>query len=243
MLILKIIVPLIFYDIAVFAAGIILPSHISPLAVTGAGALASLPFLYGFYRAEQKKRGRLMEADQTLLYSSIFIMLSAAASCIAFNYLISRSPLPALFPAYEAQFEDALTSPPLWEQILCTVIAIPAAEELCFRGHIYAPLRDKTGFWVSALFSSAIFGLYHGNMVQGVYSFCLGLLMAWIYERFRSIWASYLFHLTANLTAVMVSQFAGLDPFAGKPALALTAVCLISLPFCMYGIQKTARSH
>ena len=243
MLILKIIIPLIFYNIVVSAVGIILPSHISPLAVTGTGAMVSLPFLYGFYRAEQKKRGRLAETDKTFLHSSVYIVLLASASCIAFNYLILHSPLPTLFPVYEEQFEEALTSPPLWEQILCTVIAIPAAEELCFRGHLYAPLRDKTGFWASAFFSSVVFGLYHGNMVQGIYGFCLGFFMAWIYEQFQSVWASYLFHLTANLVSVAAPRMAGLDPFAGKPALVLMAACLLLLPFCIYQIRKNIGTY
>lgn len=241
MLILKIIVPLIFYNLVLNVVSLILPLGMSPLAVTGTGALVSLPPLYIFYRMEQKQRGKCRETDVTLLHGIPYIMLLAAASCILLNYFISISPLPGLFMGYEEQFAQDLLTPPLWVQLLCTVIAIPAAEELCFRGYIFALIRDKAGFWPAALFSALLFGLYHGNMLQGIYGFCLGYLLAWIYEKYRSVWASYLFHLTANLVSVLASKWDLLNNASGQPtaALLLIAGCLILVPFCILKVQSS----
>ena len=61
-------------------------------------------------------------------------------------------------------------------------IIAPAAEEMIFRWLIYLRLRDWLKMPVAAVISGLIFGIYHGNIVQGIYASILGTAFAWILE-------------------------------------------------------------
>ena len=90
--------------------------------------------------------------------------------------------------------------------VLVQVIGIgfvcPICEELVMRGLVYMRMRQFVHVNYAILFSALLFALIHGNMVQGVYAFILGVVFAWFYEKYGSILAPVLMHVTANLTAM-----------------------------------------
>lgn len=107
----------------------------------------------------------------------------------------------------------------------------PFAEEVVFRGVIYNRLRrlynPEVGIAVSGLF----FGAFHGNLVQGVYGACLGMLMAYLYERSGRFLIPLLFHAVANLAVYTTARFAGVQEILFTPAgcavlLAVSAGCV-----------------
>ena len=96
-------------------------------------------------------------------------------------------------------------------------------------------------FWPAALISAVLFGLYHGNLLQGVYAFLLGLVLAWLYERFQTLAAPWLFHAAANMTSIIAVN-TGLeiltektDRFVFGTALVLAAVLSV---FCLIRIER-----
>ena len=82
------------------------------------------------------------------------------------------------------------------------VLVGPAAEELIFRGMIYRRAENyfRTGWAVGI--SSALFGIYHGNVIQFLYAAVLGILLAVIYEKSRTLLAPVLAHMAVNLWAI-----------------------------------------
>ena len=82
----------------------------------------------------------------------------------------------------------------------------PLAEEVVFRGVIYNRLRRFYGSTVGIVVSGVLFGVFHGNPVQGVYGACLGMLMAYLYERSGSFLIPILFHAVANLAVYTTAQ-------------------------------------
>ena len=50
------------------------------------------------------------------------------------------------------------------------------------------------------------FGAVHGNWLQGLYAFIIGMLLAFAYERFHSILAPILIHAGANTVSVVVTE-------------------------------------
>ncbi len=127
-----------------------------------------------------------------------------AVSCILFNSLIAISGLEQVFTGYRENLTQIYT-PPFWQQIALAGFLIPMAEELVFRGMIYEPLRERFSFAVSMVLSAVIFGLYHGTVVQGLYGFCMGLVLAESYEHRGGLPASLCVHAAANLTAVLAT--------------------------------------
>ena len=94
-------------------------------------------------------------------------------------------------------------------------VLVPIAEEMVFRGAILRRLLDLTGNekrWIAIVTSAALFGLVHGNMLQGLNAFALGLLLGWMYVRTRSIVPGVVMHLTNNsLSYIMYRMYPGAD--------------------------------
>lgn len=81
----------------------------------------------------------------------------------------------------------------------------PVAEELFFRGLIHRWFRARLGFWPAVLISSAIFAAGHADSVGVVASsFVLGLVLAAVYDRSRSLWLSIAVHAANNSLALVL---------------------------------------
>ena len=99
--------------------------------------------------------------------------------------------------------QEALFQSNLLLQIIGIGLFVPFVEELVFRGLVYGKMRRLFSFRVAAAVSAALFALYHGNIVQLVYAFPMGLLLAWSYERWGSLSAPVLLHIGANLLGIL----------------------------------------
>lgn len=92
---------------------------------------------------------------------------------------------------------------------LAVMVAAPIGEELFFRGLLFGALRVRMGFWWSALISSAVFGVVHILPLLMPLFFLVGLGLAYIYERRRSLWATIGAHMAFNIigfSLIMASQ-------------------------------------
>lgn len=105
----------------------------------------------------------------------------------------------------------------LWLMVLATGIMGPIAEEITFRHFILQPNRrvsDKYAIIISAL----SFGIMHGNIIQGIYTFILGLFFAKEDLKENNLMPSLIMHITINTSSVLISsnwsnEIAGLIAF------------------------------
>lgn len=135
----------------------------------------------------------------------IVLILLSISSCIALNYWITISGLMNIFRGFDKIAQTIYTGN-LLEEFLAVVLVAPFVEELIFRGLAYQGFqrlwKKRTAMVVSALF----FGIYHRNIVQGIYAFLIGLLLVYVYERFGTIRAAILFHIAANAASVIMTE-------------------------------------
>lgn len=90
--------------------------------------------------------------------------------------------------------------------IVYSVLLAPISEELIFRGVTYGIARRHFSFWAANVIQALLFGIFHMNLLQGCYTFILGLVLGYIYEKGGSIYHVILFHFLFNLWGTMVSQ-------------------------------------
>ncbi|MCU0498237.1 MAG: CPBP family intramembrane metalloprotease [Anaerolineae bacterium] len=88
--------------------------------------------------------------------------------------------------------------------ILFAGILIPFAEELFFRGVVFAWIRDRWGLSVGVIVSSVVFGLLHVSLGSVVAITLLGAICALAYQRTGSIWVAVALHAGNNLIAVIL---------------------------------------
>lgn len=162
------------------------------------------------------------------------LLPAAAAWALGLNLLLALIGLPELFPGFQ-ETAAAQAAIPLGAGILLYGIAAPVSEELLFRGIFYRKAGELSGGWkAAALFSSLLFGAYHGNPVQGIYGFLTGMVLCLVYEKTGRLSAAMLFHGAGNLAVYLLIDAAGLGsrlaPAAAAPLCALflgaAALCL-----------------
>ncbi|HUN22156.1 MAG TPA: CPBP family intramembrane metalloprotease [Anaerolineales bacterium] len=83
-------------------------------------------------------------------------------------------------------------------------VFIGFAEEMFFRGFVYRVIRDRWGFWVGWIASSAIFALAHMMPILFLPLFVVGLFLAFLYERSRSLWIPITVHALNNIIAFAI---------------------------------------
>lgn len=150
---------------------------------------------------------------------------------------IDLSGLEHVFPGYAESAAGAFEGQNPLLLIAATVLVGPAAEELIFRGMIYRRAENyfRTGWAVGI--SSALFGIYHGNVIQFLYAAVLGILLAVIYEKSRTLLAPVLAHMAVNLWAIysgdcirgLSSLTGGAETIVLIAEAAAAAVCLAAL--------------
>ncbi len=88
--------------------------------------------------------------------------------------------------------------------LLYVVLIAPITEELIFRGVMLEKLKADLPFYGANLIQAAAFGIYHWNIIQGIYAFSIGLLLGYVRRSFRSLTASVLLHMAINGAAFLV---------------------------------------
>ena len=108
--------------------------------------------------------------------------------------------LPETVAAYEEMVESAGLTDYSLTWVFAVVILPPLVEETVFRGLILHYLKKGGArFWAANLIQAVLFGIYHGNLIQGIYAFCIGVLLGYLAERYSSLIIPVLVHALFNL--------------------------------------------
>ena len=157
-----------------------------------------------------------------------FILLAAALS-LGLNIVIAYLGLAQHSQTFQ-QVAKEQAAVPLWLGICLYGFAAPFSEELVFRGIIYGKSKEVFGAPVAMVFSGVVFGIYHGNLVQGIYASLLGIMLAWVAEWSGTLLAPVIFHGIGNLAVFFLIDVAGLGSILAQPLvcvglLAISGVC------------------
>ncbi|MFA5366943.1 MAG: type II CAAX endopeptidase family protein [Dehalococcoidia bacterium] len=87
---------------------------------------------------------------------------------------------------------------------LFAIVVAPVAEELFFRGFMLPGISKRFGKGWGIVISAFIFSLVHLQPGALVPIFLLGLLLAWLYIKTKSIWPCIFAHFTYNSIAFVI---------------------------------------
>lgn len=172
-----------------------------------AAAIVCIPIYYRMYKKDCLLAGEEKKGIRLGMKDYVAIIISGAALAVAMNNVIAITPLPYIFKGYE-ETNEVLMGGGMLLQILSAGILGCVVEELSMRGVSYRRMKRYWGKKTAMIFSALVFGIYHLNVVQGVYAFVLGLFFVWVYERYESLWASIIAHMSANLFVILLGSTA-----------------------------------
>lgn len=154
--------------------------------------------------------------ELTISFVMLIISLAAPGALDSYNEMIGNSGL--------AGFTVIST--------LATVVVAPMCEEVIFRG-LTVKILEKTGlnFWIVNTLQAVLFGVYHLNLVQGLYAFVLGFVLGLIAKKCNTIWASILAHAVFNFSGTYIIGFLGqyIEESVASVALPLAAAVLVAV--------------
>lgn len=183
------------------------------LILTMVSALITIPILVLLMKKDinRKKQANTLKKyrlSNNLLY--LLIIPFAIFNMEWANMLVSvlQIFMPRFMLDSYSGVEAAIFGSSVALQIVAAGIVGPVVEELLFRGLIYKRLREFTGINISAVLSAVIFGIFHGNWVQAPYAIIIGLAAVFVYEKYKSIIAPVLFHMSVNMASIGMSYIA-----------------------------------
>ena len=138
-----------------------------------------------------------------------------------------------IFPSYNEVAKTISSSTDSIFSLISIIVLIPICEEIVFRGVIFGYLKKRYNLIVSLIIQALAFGFMHGNIVQGIYTFILGLVLGIIYIYTNSLYGSMLMHIIYNLLgSVVLSKLYGAFPIS-------VYICMIlAIIFVVYSIKK-----
>lgn len=161
----------------------------------------------------------------------VFIALAAMAMALFLNILILKSGITEISEDYaevaKAQYDCSF----LVGFIVYGFIS-PLSEELMFRGILYNGFKRYFKMMAALLMSSAFFSLYHGNGVQGMYSFAISVFIVYSYEKTGNFLTTVLIHMVCNLTAYIFTY--AYDVISQGLVNALFGISFVIAAACIY---------
>ncbi len=179
--------------------------------VDGIATAVTIPIMFFMFhrdRVKEKAMG-VVQPEKAKAWKYFAVIGIAVALCVGLNCLIIMSGLSPRDEAYQETM-TVMYSAPMIVQVICLGILAPVCEELVFRGLMFKRLRAQTGFLLAAIYSTTIFAVIHGNMVQIIYAFVMGMVFAYVYEKYGSVKAPILAHIGANMVSLICTE---LDSF------------------------------
>ena len=101
--------------------------------------------------------------------------------------------------------DETLFTGNLWLEAVVLLAASPILEEYFFRGVLYGRCKELVSAPAAAFLTAAFFGVFHWDIVQGFYSFIMGLVLALLMEKTNTVKAPVVFHFEANLAALVLT--------------------------------------
>lgn len=160
-----------------------------------------------FFWYKNETRGEVRGSLQTVLQrKNLILLIVTGLGCQIFTsgaMNTVRSCFDNLFADYAKQI-DQLTNGNIISVVLLMIIIAPVTEELVFRGVILHKANRYMSFLGANILQALLFGVYHQNIVQGVYAALLGFLFGFVYYKFKTIFASMIVHMVNNASALLI---------------------------------------
>jgi membrane protease YdiL (CAAX protease family) len=123
-----------------------------------------------------------------LLIPALFLAMSAVTSFLVWLFPVS--------PWEESMFDRMMSDK--FATVVTVCILAPFLEEMLFRGIILRSFLEQHARPRAFVYSAALFGLAHMNVYQFACGFTIGVILAWLYERSRSLWPCIFLHGAYN---------------------------------------------
>ncbi len=131
----------------------------------------------------------------------MIICLTTSLSLFSILFVILTE---SFFPSYQTVENTMNAARNSYVEMLVVLLIGPIFEEIIFRGAIFSVLKNNMPLIPAIIIQAILFGLLHGNPLQGIYAFFLGIVLCLIYLYTGSILGDILCHIIFNILGSVI---------------------------------------
>lgn len=197
-------------------------------------AIGAFFFYILISKIRKKNLFELCEFNKISVIEVIDTLLLGISSNVLTIVFISFLPIEKLTPEYE-ELMESINGGNFIITLLGVGIAGPFIEEVVFRGLIYNELKRHMRIMPAVVIQALLFGIYHLNVVQGIYAFLLGIILALALNWTGTIWSSILIHFSFNTFNIAISYFAD-ESYLESTEGTITTAILVLASIVIFGL-------
>lgn len=167
--------------------------------------IVSLP-VFGLWYYFGCKKPKLKQSLKNVSGKAVAIaVLGGVVMCLLSEGMVGAEQfiVPNLVEKYMELMEaagigvDVLT-------IIAAVIIAPIGEEIICRGiTLYYAGKALPRFWMANILQALMFGIMHGNWIQGTYAFVIGLMLGYLAKKYHSLIPAMILHFVVNFSSTV----------------------------------------
>lgn len=195
------------------------------------GSIVAIPVVFSDYKKDRIMSGQYGQKSPISIKQIIAVAGITVCLSVGLNNVISMSPLVQISEEYQ-NASDAFYGSTLGMELIGLAFITPFLEELLHRGVVFGRLRRRMSMWPAVLVSALIFAILHFNMVQFIYAFLLGIVLALFVEKTGKLYPAVIAHIVANGIAVIRTETGFLQSTVDRSV----SAWLISAGLCLVGL-------
>lgn len=178
------------------------------ILVNGIAVVITYKHIIKRLKAKNEHLSFLAELSQRplaeIIHGAIFGFVLALGITAALGILNNSNVFPHAFSEYQKSVSNIFDNNFTIIQLICIIFLIPAFEEFIFRGLMMEELKQGFKLRYAILIQSIIFALTHGEPIQMIYGFILGIAFSILVYLSGSLWTSVASHIIFNTTNVIL---------------------------------------
>ena len=161
-----------------------------------------------YYKAfyKTKSAGEKFSRRTFLSIYSLLLIVAGFSCQVATTGILTmvRPCFPKAFAAYDNLVSSVSGANTAWPMYVAVLLFAPIGEEFLFRGLIQGFASRYMAPYLAILFQGILFGIYHGNPVQGIYAAILGCVFGFVAYKTNDLFPCMLLHLCINASLYLV---------------------------------------
>ena len=212
----------------------------SPLIILVSSAITF--FIIWILQRKAWKGDGFWKNSRISIYGIAICALAGTALNFSAGGMVSLTGVYAFFPE-PVEWLEVSIAPDNVLQVLSVVIIAPFLEETIYRGIVLKRLMNITNkFYVANIIQALLYGVWQLTVSQSTYIFFLGLILGWVYVKYRTIWAPIVIRITFNLTYVLGVGIWGWSVYFAElsrlPVIIITIASVAVTGLFIYKISK-----
>lgn len=208
-------------------------------------SLVAVGVYYIIFMVKKKNMWKEVKLSNTKSINFIVALVLGTSAFFINNVFVTLIQISGVFQNSFSEFEEltgGMVTGNILFAILVVGIVVPFVEELLFRGLILNTLSKGFGVVTAIILQGVVFGIYHGNLIQGIYASFLGILYGYVVYKTRSLWTGIIMHMVNNILAVVLPILFG-ESIATIGLIVLSVVGLVGVVSSILLINKNNKEQ